>query len=304
VTVLQAVSLAGGWLRFTDSGLMRLERDAITIKGDMRSLARRYYHLIAQQARLNSELAMKTDVDFPDELERKAKNDKALTQLINEERSFFNIHVESLKKQIDSLEKTRDLYEREVEAISRQIQASQKQHESVEKELKQIKALFARGLTPISRQTNLERMQAQIEVTEQGFQTLILRARQGIAQVDQKIFDLTNEKNARLTAELQRTRMDLAEIGIKFETDQSLLVEAQLTAPRMVSGSEDLIETRSFSVVRNKNGKSVTMDADEHVELLPGDVLKVQRNILPSAAGLAQLLPHKLITPTGTKMGE
>src|SRR5262249_25305399 len=43
VTVVQAISLAGGWFRLNDPGLLRLDREAITIKGDMRHLVKRYY---------------------------------------------------------------------------------------------------------------------------------------------------------------------------------------------------------------------------------------------------------------------
>jgi protein involved in polysaccharide export with SLBB domain len=305
VTVLQAVSLAGGWLRFSDPGLMRLDRDSITIRGEMRNLVRRYYGLVARRARLNAELAMKSDVEFPTELVRQSQHDVALVQLVNEERSLLNIHVEALSNQIASLQQNRSLYESEIEAISHQIKASKAQYESVTKELAEVKSLIARGLTTTIRQLNLERMQAQFEMNEQGFQTLILRSRQGISQVDQKIFDLKSERNASLTAELQRTRLDLDDIGVKFETNQSLLVEAQLTAPTLVGNSDGIIETRSLTVVRVQDGKAQSIDADEHTELLPGDVLRVQRSILPTGIptrlGGQQAGIRSVITPVGTK---
>jgi len=301
VTVLQAVSLAGGWLRFNDPGLMRLERDTINIKGDMRNLVRRYQQLTARRARLNAELAMKSDIQFPTELIRQSEKDSALAQLIDEERSLLNLHVEATRNQIESLERSRGLYEREIEAISRQIQANRAQYDSVGKELKDVKDLIARGLTTVTRQMNLERMLAQIEMNEQGFKTLILRSRQGISQADQKIFDLKSERNASLTAELQRTRLDIDDIGIKFETNQSLLVEAQLTVPTLVGNSDGIVETRSLQVVRVQDGKAKTIDADEHTELLPGDVLRVQRSILPTTLGVPQIGVRNVITPIGAK---
>jgi exopolysaccharide production protein ExoF len=146
---------------------------------------------------------------------------------------------------------------------------------------------------------NLERMLAQLEMNEQGFQTLILRSRQNISQVDQKIFDLKSERNANLTAELQKTRVDLDEVGIKFETNQSLLVEAQLTVPTLVGNSDGVTEARSLTVVRVQDGKAQTIEADENTELLPGDVLRVQRSIIPTTAlGLEQLGPRNIITQT------
>jgi protein involved in polysaccharide export with SLBB domain len=285
ITVLQAVSLAGGWLRFNDPGLMRLERDSINIKGEMRNLVRRYYQLIARRSRLNAELLMKNDVRFSPELERQAQTDRGLMQLINEERSLLSLRVDAMRSQIERLEHARDLYKREIEAVSRQIQANKAQYDSVGKELAEVNDLYKRGLTTTARQMGLVRMQVQIEMNEQGFQTLILRARQNISQVEQKIFDLKSERNASLTAELQKTRLDLDDVNVKFETNQSLLVEANVVVPTMVGTSDGVVDLRSLTVVRVRDGKAQTIEADEHTELLPGDVLRVQRTILPVALG-------------------
>ncbi len=142
-------------------------------------------------------------------------------------------------------------------------------------------------------------MLAQIEMNEQGFQTLILRARQSISQVDQRIFDMKSERNATLTAELQQTRIDLDEVGIKFETNQSLLVESQLTVPTLVGNSDGVVEGRSLTVVRVQDGKEQSIETDENTELLPGDVLRVQRSIIPTMAlDIEQLGPRNMITQT------
>lgn len=298
VTVLQAVSFAGGWFRFNDPGLMRVERDTINIRGELRTLIRRYHQLVAHRARLNAELLMSHDLEFPAEIMQQARNDSTLSQLVDEERSLLHIRVAAMKTQIESLERTRDLYEREIEAVSRQIQATRAQYESVGAELKDVKALARQGLTTASRQMGLERMQAQIEMNEQGFQTLILRSRQGISQVEQRIFDLKSERNATLTAELQRTRIELDEVGTRFETNQSLLVEAQLMVPTLVGNSDGVVEARSLTVVRVQDGKALSIEADESTVLLPGDVLRVQRSVIPTALDMQQLRPRNVVSRT------
>jgi exopolysaccharide production protein ExoF len=299
LSVLQAVSLAGGWLRFNDPGLIRLERDNITIRGDMRNLVKRYYVLLAQRARLNAELALKTDVSFPPELMRRYADDKGLAELVDEERSFLAINVEVLKTQLDSLAQTRTLYENEIEAVSRQMQANKVQYSTVQQELDNVKALFARGLSTSMRKADLERTLAQIDVAEQGFQTLILRARQNITQVDQKMFDLKSQHTSTLSTDMQRTRLELQEIGIKFDTNRDILAEAQLTAPTLVSSVDDgAIGARSLTVVRVVDGKPSTLDAEEHMVLLPGDVLKIQRSVIPSAMGADRIPIHSRISHT------
>jgi protein involved in polysaccharide export with SLBB domain len=299
MTILQVVSLAGGWLRFNDPGLMRLDRDSINITGEMQTLVRRYNQLMARRARLNAELTMASDIQFPPDLVRQSQNDGELQQLILEERSLLNIHVEALKTQIDSLQQNRALYEREIEAISRQIQANKAQSASIERELTEVRDLVKRGLSTIPRLSGLERMLAQLEMNEQGFQTLILRSRQSITQADQKIFDLKSERNASLTAEVQKVRMDLDDVGVKYETNRHLLFEAKVTVPTLVGNTDGAIETRSLTVVRVQDGKARTFDAEEHTEILPGDVIRVQRSILPSALNVRAFSGLNPILPTG-----
>ncbi len=122
----------------------------------------------------------------------------------------------------------RDLHEREIDAVAGQIRGGKLQQESVEKQLNVVKALYARGLTTIMRQTDLERMQAQITVAEQGFQTLVLQARRNITQIDQKIFDLQNERRAKLNNELQSTRLELEETFNRINTNRNLMMEARV----------------------------------------------------------------------------
>lgn len=278
ITALQAVSLAGGYYRVTDPGLLRLERDAINISGDFRNLVRRYYYLVARRARLISELDLKTEINFPSELTNRAEKDRALHQVIDQERSLLRINVDALKHQLNSFESTRDLYKREIEAIDKQIGASKTQTDVTQKELNVVKALYARGLTTVTRQSELERSHAQIIATEQGFQTLMLRARQNITEVEQKIYTLQEDRRARLSAELQQTRLELEETSNRMDTNRRLMMEAQVTAPILAAGSDDAGGSREILIVRTENGRKSTIQADDHIELQPGDVLKVQRS--------------------------
>jgi exopolysaccharide production protein ExoF len=282
ITVLQAISLAGGWFRRNDLGFLRLDKEIIVIKGDTRDLIRRYFHLLAERARLNSELALRSEVSFPPELTQKAKDDAALTQLLGEERAFLRINVEAFKSQLSSLDKTRGLYEKGIEAVSNQISANNIEMRSVETQLNTIKGLLARGLSPMSPKWNLERMQAQVEVAAQGYQSIILRAQQNINEVEQKIFDLKSERQTKLNKELQKTRLDLDEVSVKLDTNQQLMQEAQSSASTLVSNLSDIVVAHSFSIIRTDDGRGTTIDAEENTELLPGDVLKVEKSAIAS----------------------
>ena len=68
---------------------------------------------------------------------------------------------------------------------------------------------------------------------------------------------------------------------MKIDTSQNLLAEIRNVGPTLVGNSSDLIEGRSFTIVRVQDGKTSTIEADENTEVFPGDVLKVEKNIIP-----------------------
>jgi hypothetical protein len=170
----------------------------------------------------------------------------------------------------------------EIETASRQVAASKTQTESVEKELKEVRLLLARNLVPVARQSNLERLQAEIETARQGYQAQILRGQENVTQIEEKIFELKNQRQSALVRELEKVGLDLEEVGVKIDTSRGLMAEVQFTAPSVVSRTSDIVESRILTVVRAQDGKSVTFDAGESTELLPGDVLKVEKSIVPS----------------------
>jgi exopolysaccharide production protein ExoF len=277
---------------------MRLDREAISIKGDLRHLLKRYYQLAAHRARLNAELALRNDITFSDDLTRKAQEDPAVAELLSEERSFLSINVDALTKQIDSLVETRKLYGQEIETITRQINANKAQWKSVETELNDVKGLAGRGLSTNVRRMTLERLLSQIEMTEQGYQTLILHARQNISQTEQKIFDLKTDRDKKLSADLQRTRLDLEEVAVKLETSQSLMHEVQFMRPNLASSLADVVEGRSVTIGRMQDGKSVTIEAEENTELYPGDVLKLEKGVIPMGTATRDSPERNLVKPT------
>ena len=68
MTVVQAISVAGGYYRPADPGLMRLGRDVAVAEGDIDTYSNRRLRQLAQAARLSAERDNKSTIDFPAEL--------------------------------------------------------------------------------------------------------------------------------------------------------------------------------------------------------------------------------------------
>jgi exopolysaccharide production protein ExoF len=283
LTALQAISLAGGWFRENDlAGLVRLSRENISMGGDVRYLATRYYQLLSERARLNAELTLKDDMMVPVELVRQAKDDPTVAQLLQRERALLRVNVDAVKERVSNLEKTRNLYQEQIDAVTHQIEASKTQRDSVQKEMGAVKTLLDSGLSPKSRQWNLERMEGQIQMTEQGYQSLILQTRENMTQIDQKILDLRNEHESAVNTQLQKNVMGLTEVSVKLGTSEKLMMDAQARSNIVRASSTNVVDSRGLTVTRTLNGKTTTIDADQSTELLPGDVLSVDA---PGATG-------------------
>jgi polysaccharide biosynthesis/export protein ExoF len=283
LTILRAISLAGGHFRFNDPGLIRLERDAIAARSEQATLVKKVNHLLARRARLNAELEGQSEIAFPLELAQQA-NDPTIAQRLAEERNILATNRETLRSQSEGLERSRALYEREIQTITAQIEAGKREFEAVRKEFAEISSLRQKGLSSWSRELTLERTQAQLIAAEQGLQALILRAQQNIAQLEQRTSELQSERRVKLNAELQQTRLELEESRSRIETTRKLMVEAEVTAPTMAVRrlSRGLAKEYSFLIVRTQNGKATSLPADENTLLEPGDVIKVDREEPPS----------------------
>jgi polysaccharide biosynthesis/export protein ExoF len=294
LSVLQAITLAGGYYRFSDPGLMRLERDLISSRGDFNAMSKKLIALRARRARLSAELDGSTDIAFPPDLVKDSEKENSVKQLLREELSLLALNRESLRQQLESLDRAINLYEREIKTIEKQAEAEKLQLEAVQRELAEVKVLTTKGLATMPRQTSLERTQAQIMSAEQGLQALILRARQSITAAEQRRFDLQNERRAKLNSELQQLRLDIEDVQSKIEIARDLIIEAETTAPDAMRKRAETSGARDLIIVRMVDGRSTPLVAREEMALQPGDVLRagpLQSSFGPVTIGAGRTRP-------------
>ena len=141
---------------------------------------------------------------------------------------------------------------------------------------------------------------------EQGLHALILRARQNIAQLEQRTSELQSERRVKLNAEMQQTRLELEESRSRIETTRKFMVEAEVTAPTMAVRrmSKGLAKEYSFLIVRTQDGKATSLPADENTPLEPGDVIKVDREDPPSHQLGAEIMSTRPIVENPRDQGK
>jgi exopolysaccharide production protein ExoF len=280
LTALQAVSVAGGFFRFSDPGLLRLERDAIIHRGDLLIMKDRLAGLKLRSARLEAEQTGVADISFPvgPELDR---NNPRIASLIERETFLFQTRKNDLSNQLAALEDLQNLYRGEIVALQGEIASEKAQADNVRKELDELRGLAARGLAANPRLLLVERTLAEIEGTQQNLQASIMRARQSIAQAAQQAEEAKVKFRERVDNESDAVANEIRETQTRIGTTRQLVTEAEVTAPIAVarrlrnSGGEP-----SYKVSRHKpDNTTVTLQLTGQDLVEPGDVIQVDDSV-------------------------
>lgn len=275
LTVLQALSVAGGLQKLSD-GPMRIERDAISAKGELQFLGAQVVNLRARRARLEAELRQSDTIDFP--REPTAYSNDASAELANQQEGLiFQVRREAFSTQMRVLEQLKSFLEKEVVSLTAQNQTEETQIQLVKKELSGVSSLVDKGLASAPRQLGLERTVAQIEGERLRVDTSLLRAKQEISRTEISMLELKNKRANDVSIELRETQAKLEELGRKAETADQLLYEAEVTAPQLLAQRARTRRVQPvYTIVRQREGNALELSASESTAVEPGDTIKVE----------------------------
>jgi len=290
MNVLQAVTVSGGLRRASDLASLRLEREVISSKGDLELLANELSLLLARKARLEAELRRVDAIEFPPSLSDRARNEPAISQLLEQERLVFQARREGLDTQLTALRQLKSFLEKEVVSMSGQVGTHNTQLKLLKEELASVVGLTEKGLATAPRRLALERNVAQLEGEGMRLDSTLLRTRQEVSRTEISILELYNKRVTDVTAELQQTQSNIERISQKTETSEKLLYESEVIAPRQFS---DRGRSRrggpTFRITRTVDGQAVEMTASEVTAVEPGDTIKVE--MASSSSDLGVTLP-------------
>ncbi|WP_274631405.1 polysaccharide biosynthesis/export family protein [Arvimicrobium flavum] len=277
LTVLKAASLAGGIRRAADAGL-RTERDFINARGNYEVFVAERDGLLAKRARLISEAKGLQEIDFPKELQETANGKK----LIADESAFKTARETRLRVQLSAIEDLKTLLQSEVVSLEKKIASQSRQIELSRKELKGIGDLADKGLAVNSRVLSIERSTAELETKVLDMETAALRAKQDISRATQDATNLQNEWDSGVAQERQQAEFAIEQLNLKIAMYRDLMAEALARDPQAGRTSGDASPEIGFSIVREAEGKTTEMPAEENTPVLPGDVIKVGIAAIPA----------------------
>jgi polysaccharide export outer membrane protein len=284
LTVLQAVSIAGGLIGSGDSG-MRLNREIISTLGDSQSMETEANALLARKSRLEAEMANADKVAFPPELERR-KDDPAIATVMRQEIGIFDARRNALRNEIAALEQLKTFLAKGVESLQAQAKAQEKERDLTKKELESIASLVSRGLAAAPRQLELERVMSRMEGDRLRLETELLKTRQDISRADLSIIEARNKLSNEVAASLRETQTKLEQAIVKLSTSDRLLFDSRVTYPSLLAAKQrpDSKLKPIYRLVRRIDGQVKELVVADSASVEPGDTLTVELP-LPDSAG-------------------
>ena len=288
LTVLRALSVAGGLPRPQDDNPLRLGREVIAGRGTVKQLALRTNQLLATKSRLQAEQKQANQITFPEEL-MKLKDDPELARILDQERSIFTARRTGLTTQIDTLKQLRAYLVSQVKSLQDQVKLKAGELSIVQKELGNVSSLVEKGLSVSSREFGLERLKAELSSEQLRLETEGLRAQQDISRTDIAIEEAQNNRAIEVATLLRTAEADLDDAITRYKTEQKLLYDSEVVYPRLLTARQQKTQSDEpkYTLVRVTDGKQQEISADELTEVLPGDTLKVE---LPMPDTLSTIL--------------
>lgn len=276
LTVLKAVSLAGGIRRAADLG-QRIERDFINARGNYDVLVAQRDSLLAKRARLIAEANEQEEIEFPKELEESAGGKK----LIADESAFKAARDRQLSVQLKAIEDLKTLLQNEVGSLEKKITSQNRQIDLAREELQGIGNLADKGLVVNARVLTIERSIAELEGKVLDMETAALRAKQDISKATQDATNLQNDRESEIAQERQQAEAEIEGLSLKIAMYKDLMAEAMARDPQAAL-STGAAAAASFSIVREEGDKTTETAADENTPVRPGDVIKVGIAAVPA----------------------
>ncbi|MFY0610032.1 MAG: polysaccharide biosynthesis/export family protein [Hyphomicrobiaceae bacterium] len=283
LTVLQAVSIAGGLIKKRQIAGLRLERELISTRGRMRLINREIKILLARRARLMAELKGASQIIFP-------ATSTGAPEIVEQEQLIFRARHKAHETQITALGQLKDFLAKDVVSLTAQLKNHKEEAELLKAELKNMRALAKKGLVSSPRKLAVERNVMQMRSSGLRLDSRLSRAKQEISRTEIVILELQNKRKNEVTVKLQATQIKLGELQQQLKTSDQLLYETEVVAPRLLfKGSRRSQAKPSFKIVRWSASGQVEFSATEGADIKPGDTLKIE---FPRQARMASHVSH------------
>lgn len=279
LTVLQAVSLAGGPARALVGSDARPERDAIRAQGEMQAAQATLDELQVRLARLRAEIDNAPAIDLGGIATR--SEEPIIAAALATESEIFARRQSLLAGARAHEARMIALHKDELAAIAQSITARDEQIALIEEEYETSRSLGERGLTTTQRTSAIRQELATIITLRRDLDTRIVRINQNIEQSRQTLAETEAAHLSEALREVQEVQSSINAARTTLTTATRLLAEAQqfdrISQGEQLQGKGPL----AYGIQRQSEEGFVTLPAGPTTAVAPGDVVIVERAGIP-----------------------
>jgi HlyD family secretion protein len=235
----------------------------------------------ARRARGEAELNDARTITFPSNLLGRETRDERIATLLEGERRLFAARMASREgKQAQLGEHVAQLRE-EIAGLSIQAQAKAHEMTLIQRELGGLRALYDKGLVPLSRVTALDRDAARLEGERGQYLASIASVRGKIAETSLQVLQVVVDMRADAGKELAEIRGKWSELVEKRVSAEDQMKRVVLRAPQDGVIHEMSLHTVGGLVSATEPAMLVVPEADAlviEVRIRPQDIDSVRRN--------------------------
>jgi protein involved in polysaccharide export with SLBB domain len=271
LTIIQALSIAGGLARHKGFELLRLDRDTIATNGDRSINEAEIISLQARRARLEAEVNGDRTVKWPDNVAG------AGPDIVKEEQRIFGMRLHSFDARSLELERAKQKLVAQIRSLEEHLGA-QKQHVRTATEIfSRFDDLLAKKLTTSIRHADAARSLWQTQADQVQLQTSLAGVRQELDRVAREALALRESRSNEAAIDLRATNARLEELDRRIRTATTLALQASAAMSQLAELETGLRTSPPlYTIIRIVEGVSMSITAAETTLLQPGDTVKVE----------------------------
>jgi protein involved in polysaccharide export with SLBB domain len=274
LTVMKAISLAGGLQRSRDNTGARFQRDRIQASNTLGTAQVDLHTLIIRQARLKAEMEGRESFEMPKDLASVNGADALYAQELN----LMKLRGVELKSKVAAADSLTDLYTHSIETLQNKIETQQRQIGLVQKELGTVSSLVDKGLSTSSRRLSLDRDASDAESKLLDLEFQLISSRQSLEENKRDAADIVNSRNSQIQSDLNDVGQQIAKSDLDSRVARLLIEEANQQEDKQLLDERQTGErTIKLHIVRNgSDGKQETIEATADTLVAPRDLIEVE----------------------------
>jgi polysaccharide export outer membrane protein len=197
---------------------------------------------------------------------------RIVNQIVEAERTLFELRRTTLEAELKSLEQQRAGYVDEIDTLEKSGKLRNGELTLLDEDVKLAQSMVARGLTS---KTQLRDKQREISATNRDaleFGSFLARARQNLTVIDSRLGSLREQRRGEVAAELRELNIDILRLRRKMTYNLQAMAEAGIAIERKGGARQTAFR---FSAVRLVDGKYREVPVGQTDAVRAGDILRV-----------------------------